>query len=205
MVLRCLFEALYCVLPQPTPSFLQWQRHWSPPALQQTDGHLKHYLFLGSFSPAILAILLLAQSLLWAAAPVGCNCSVLVWCLAAWSGCCPAFLAKWYWVNWRRKTCSSDLILQRGRSPSPPLDYEYHLLILSSGGLPGQKPLFTPCEGRTGLWLVTIYGLDSSKSTGKVEARLQILCLYGCATSSGVWALKKAFKSLTLWQVQLSP
>lgn len=176
-----------------------------PSAIQQTDGHLKHCLFLGSFSPAVLAILLLAPShccgllLLWDVIA-----QVLAWCLAAWSSCCPAFLAKWSWVNWRRKTCSSDLILQRGRSPSRPLDYEYHLFILSSGGLSGQKPLFTPCKGRIGLWLVTIFCLDSSKSTGKVEARLQVLCPYGCATSSSVWTLKKAFRSLTLLQVQLT-
>lgn len=134
-------------------------------------------------------------TLLWAAPFVDIIADVFVWCLAYWSSCCPAFLAKWYRVSWRGKTSSSDLILQRGRSPSSPLDYEYHLFILSSRGLSGQKPLFTPCERRTELQLVTIYGSDSSKSTGKVEARLQVLCSYHCATSPSVWVLKKAFKS----------
>lgn len=155
-----------------------------PSDIQQTNGHPKHCLFLGSFWPQVLAILLPAQSqccgllLLWDVIA-----NVLVWCLAYWSSCCPAFLAKWCRVSWRGKTSSSNLILQRGRSPRSPLDYEYHLFILSSRGLSGQKPLFNPCEGRTELQVVPIYGSDSSKSYGEVEARLQVLCSYHGATS----------------------
>lgn len=66
-----------------------------PSAIQQTDGPLEHCLFLGSFSPVVLGILLLAQSdccgllLLWDVIA-----QVPIWCLDAWSSCCPAFLAK---------------------------------------------------------------------------------------------------------------
>lgn len=111
-----------------------------PSDIQWTNRHLKHCLFLGSFCPQVLAILLPAWShccgllLLWDVIA-----NVLIWCLAYWSSCCPAFLAKWYRVSWRGKTSSSNLILQRGRSPSSPLDYEYHLFVLSSRSLSGQK------------------------------------------------------------------
>lgn len=134
-------------------------------------------------------ILLLAQSHCWVVIA-----HVLVWCLAYWSSSCPAFLAKWYRVSWRGKTSSGDLILQRGGSPSSPLDYEYHLFVLSSRGLSGQKPLFTPREGRTELRLVTISGSDSSKSTEEVEPKLQVLCFYRCAASPTVCVFKKASK-----------
>ena len=88
---------------KPLPSDIQW-----------TNGHLKHCLFLGSFCPQVLVILLPAQShccgllLLWDVIA-----NVLVWCLAYWSSCCPAFLAKWCRVSWRGKTSSGNLILER--------------------------------------------------------------------------------------------
>lgn len=212
VVLRCLFEASLCIVlpPQPTSGFLQWQGYWlGYEALREpllfccpADWWAPQTLLVPrQFLPSSISVFAPSQvTLLWATASVGCNCSGThfgVWlpglALHSWpSG------TEWYW---RRKTCSGDLILQKGRSPSPPLDCEYHLLILSLGGLSGQKPPFTPCEG---LWLVTIYGQDSTKSAGKVEARLQVLCLYGYGTSSSVWALKKAFKSLTLLQVWLT-
>ena len=133
-----------------------------------THGHLQRCLFLGSFCPQVLVILLPAQlhccRLLLLR---GVITDVLGQCLAYWSSCCPAFLAKWYRVTWRGKTSSDNLILRRRRSPSSPLDYEYNLFILSSRDLSGQKPLFTPRGGRMELRLVTIYGLDSSKSTGR--------------------------------------
>lgn len=204
----CFFGGSLCItyLPNPHQVFVQWLRCTGlgerssknpfPSDIQQTNGLLKHCLFLGSFCPRVLALLLPAEShccgllLLWDVIA-----TVLVCCLAYWSSCCPAFLAKWYRVSWRGKTSSGNLILQRGRSPSSPLDSEYHLLILSSRGLSGQKPLFTPREGRMELWVVTIYGSESSESTGEVKARLQVLCSYCCATSPSVWVLKKAFKS----------
>lgn len=139
-----------------------------PSDIQQTNGHPKHGLFLGSFCPQVLAILLPAQSrccellLLWDVIA-----NVLVWCLAYWSSCCPAFLAKWYRVSWRGKTSSGNLILQRDRSPSSPLDYEYHLFVLSSRGLSGQKPLFTPRTGRTEHQVVTISGSIAANPLGK--------------------------------------
>lgn len=93
---------------KPLPSDIQW-----------TNGHLKHCLFLGSFCPQVLVILLPARShccgllLLWDVIA-----NVLVWCLAYWSSCCPAFLAKRCRVSWRGKTSSGNLIWQGGRSPS---------------------------------------------------------------------------------------
>lgn len=204
---------LYYVPLQPPSGFLQWQRYrfgdealWEPFSLCYPADWwaLKHCLFQGSFCPALLVILHPAQS----------HCCGLL-LLLLWDGIaqvCPfgAWLPGLHsWpsgTEWTGEEKPAPVIwfCREGRSPSPPLDYEYRVLILSSGGLSGGKPLFTPCDGWIGLWLVTIYGLDSSKSTGKVEARLQALCLFGCATSSSVWASKKALKSLTLLQVQLT-
>lgn len=75
IVLRCLFEAsvfIYCImyLPNPHQAFhgdrgtdlgTKSSENPFPCAVQQIDGRLKHCLFLGSFSPAVSAILLLAQ------------------------------------------------------------------------------------------------------------------------------------------------
>lgn len=124
IVLRGLYEASLCIVlcTSPTPIRLFTVTEvpiwgWSPlrtlfpllsSRLMGTQTLLVPRQFLSSTVSDFASS---PVTLLWAAASAGWNRSGLpVWCLAAW----PAFLAKWYWVNWRRKTCSGDLILQRG-------------------------------------------------------------------------------------------
>lgn len=128
-------------------------------------------------------ILLPAGKLLWAAPAMSSNCQALV---CGWA----AGLAKWYRGSWRGKTSSVYLILQMGRSPSFPVDYEYHLFVVASRGLSGWKPLCVKTErsfgwraaNSLGVWArlrVPLPPCNLSESFNKAQGAGGALCRLG--------------------------